>query len=702
MNSLPIGYTLHGTKYSYMITNVLGQGSFGITYHANVILDGSLGTLDSNMQVAIKEFFMKELSERGEDTVIVSTKGTLSKNYKAKFWREAENLSKLQHPNIVKVLEAFAANDTVYYVMEYIDGMNLEKAIAKLGGMDEKRTVRIMNEVCSAVQFMHDHKMLHLDIKPGNIMLRNNDDAVLIDFGLSKQYDSKGNPDSSTNVGLGTPGYAPIEQSTYHDGKGFPVTMDVYALGGTLFKMLTGVRPPDSSELLNDGFPRKELEAHHVSNDFIDIIEMAMAPMKKDRIQSVAELSRMLSMFSDKTSVDNQTANKSNASDDDGTKFDNDGTKFDDDPTELLSKEKPKEQPKKKPKIIKIKCPQCLATLSVKEVPGLSHKNVTCPLCKHRGMMFSDFKGYSEKGCYYPMRRENGDYSTDLLKIPDSDPLPMPTQIYIKLMPNNNQGMGYEIWLADSQKYADSNAFFIYKDGRKICEEDIFPKIGDDVKNYLAENGFLSRVYWEDECTTTETGPMFGIDVEVKTTSPISGTDQYETFIHRVSYASHNYHHLLLDAVEGLLKVPSINADIQKLLKKQEDNQKLQTKTGKQENVRSEQPTSSPHKSKTREILTDIYIILLLLGNPASLAISYFCESNIPLFISLIITLPVSYYGLFAEKRTLWNKLAILVYICIPITLVMYLITDILFPLVIAIILGTPLFILGISLDNKH
>ena len=288
-NTLSPNTLLRGKSYTYTIQKVLGQGTFGITYLATtqIKVHGALGELETTMQVAVKEFFMRDINGREENTVTTGSKGGIYANYKKKFAREAENLSKLKHPHIVKVLEFFEANNTVYYAMEYVEGGSLDNYIKQQNGLPEAECLKYAQQIGSALSYMHAHKMLHLDLKPGNVMLRKNGEAVLIDFGLSKQYDENGEPESSTSVGSGTPGYAPIEQANYHEGKDFPVTMDVYALGATLFKMLTGVRPPEASVILNEGFPAYELQKHHVSNTLIAQIAKAMADRKKDRPQSV-------------------------------------------------------------------------------------------------------------------------------------------------------------------------------------------------------------------------------------------------------------------------------------------------------------------------------------------------------------------------------------------------------------------------------
>ena len=292
--ALPEGIILHGEAYDYKITSVLGQGSFGITYRAKVEMRGALGTLDSNMYVAIKEFFMKEVNGRDNTSV---TSGSTSRDglfeyYREKFEREARNLSTLQHKNIVRVLESFQANGTVYYAMEYISGQSLDSVIIKSPHhcLDAATALGYTQQLGSALSFMHSKGMLHLDVKPANAMVKDDGTVVLIDFGLSKQYAANGEPESSTKVGAGTPGYAPLEQASYREGKGFPTMMDVYALGGTLYKMLTGQRPPEASEILNDGFPIGEMKQHGVPPQVAACVKKAMAPLKKDRYKTIDQL----------------------------------------------------------------------------------------------------------------------------------------------------------------------------------------------------------------------------------------------------------------------------------------------------------------------------------------------------------------------------------------------------------------------------
>ena len=296
MAELSNGTVLRGQTYSYRIERMLGSGTFGITYLA-VVSDGA-GPMNGMLRVCVKEFYMHDINGRNGSEVTCSSSDGMFSEYRRKFMREAENLASINHPHIIHVLEAFEQNNTVYYVMEFVAGGSLDSFICKHGRMDEASALKCLAGIAEGLQYMHSQKMLHLDLKPANVMLKNDGSPVLIDFGLSKQYNEKGEPESSTKVGSGTPGYAPVEQANYHDGHGFPVTMDVYALGGTLFKMLTGERPPEASMVLNDGLPVDLLQRYGVSKATIAAIIGAMAPIVKQRTPDVASFVQALPLGS--------------------------------------------------------------------------------------------------------------------------------------------------------------------------------------------------------------------------------------------------------------------------------------------------------------------------------------------------------------------------------------------------------------------
>ena len=280
MQQLTIGTLLRGG--SYKIEKVLGQGSFGITYlaeHTNLA-----------RKVAIKEFFMKELNSRGEDGSITGmTDGSLSQNYCVKFQKEAINLSRLDHPNIVRVTDSFSENGTFYYVMDYIEGQNLNDYV-KSHQVDEAEATSIIKSVADALIYMHEEKhMLHLDLKPGNVMRRNSDGHIfLIDFGLSKHFSEDGQPETSTTIGLGTAGYAPIEQGNRAKNGEFRPTIDVYALGATFYKLLTRETPPPASDLVSDDeLLEDNLHAKGVSEGYVKVISEAMCPNVRKRTQTI-------------------------------------------------------------------------------------------------------------------------------------------------------------------------------------------------------------------------------------------------------------------------------------------------------------------------------------------------------------------------------------------------------------------------------
>lgn len=283
------GTVIHGTHNDYRIERVLGQGSFGITYVANVRLKGRLGAIESTAMVAIKEFFLRDVSSRNGLRVFSVSDSTLCSDYRCDFLREAQNLSRLDNDHIVKVLETIEENDTVYYVMEYLSGGNLDQHILSHGKLSCREALDIAIQIGEALKCMHAQHMLHLDLKPLNVMRGEDGHIVLIDFGLSKCFGADGQPESSTRIGQGTTGYAPIEQHSFKKADGFMPTLDIYALGATLFKMLTGCVPPEASVVLNEGLPVDELSSAGVPPAVIALVERAMQPLRRMRHQTVGE-----------------------------------------------------------------------------------------------------------------------------------------------------------------------------------------------------------------------------------------------------------------------------------------------------------------------------------------------------------------------------------------------------------------------------
>lgn len=288
-NALTPGTILEGKRFTYTVKKVLGRGSFGITYQATIKLQGELGTITS--KVALKEFYMGDINGREGSHVTSGNKEGMVQDYRKKFIREALNLGDVNHEHIINVMEVFEANGTVYYAMQYIEGGSLDDRIKQLGRLSEAETITLTLKLADALSALHARGMLHLDIKPSNVMLTEDLNPVLIDFGLSKHFDENGAPEASTKIGAGTPGYAPVEQASYRVGKGIPVTMDVYALGATMFKMLTGKRPPEASVILNSiENPADHLRNAGISEELSSVVVKAMSALIRDRYQTMDEL----------------------------------------------------------------------------------------------------------------------------------------------------------------------------------------------------------------------------------------------------------------------------------------------------------------------------------------------------------------------------------------------------------------------------
>lgn len=267
-------------KGEYRIHQVLGQGGFGVTYLAEQI---SLGR-----KVAIKEFFMKDYCERDEVTQFVTLGSKSNKDmverFRQKFIKEARLIATLNNQHIVKIHDIFEENGTAYYVMEYYSGGSLREVISNKGALGQAEAIAYISEIADALKYLHARNILHLDIKPSNILLDDDGHCVLIDFGISKCYDDDGEQTSSTPVGK-SKGYAPMEQYVAGGINQFTPATDIYSLGAVLYFLLTGQVPPDANEVYNDGLNLKLLNS--VSSSVKSAIISAMQSKRSDRPENV-------------------------------------------------------------------------------------------------------------------------------------------------------------------------------------------------------------------------------------------------------------------------------------------------------------------------------------------------------------------------------------------------------------------------------
>ena len=275
------GTTLQGGKYK--IVRHLSSGGFDNTY------EGYDVSLDK--RVAIKEFFVKSFCDRRDGTTTVTitapAKRDLILHLKQKFMMEARAIAKMEHENIVKVQNLFEENATAYYVMDFIEGESVEAILHRRGSLPEAEALPIVRKVSDALAYMHRRTCYHLDVKPANIMVRRDGKVILINFGSSKQYAEVDGEDTTTFAPCYTPGYAPPEQMNPTHTK-FTAATDVYALGATLYKMLTGQKPPTSIMLMMGEAELLPLPSM-TSEGVKACVKQAMAPQRTKRLQSIEE-----------------------------------------------------------------------------------------------------------------------------------------------------------------------------------------------------------------------------------------------------------------------------------------------------------------------------------------------------------------------------------------------------------------------------
>ena len=279
------GSALHGGAYT--IVRTLAHGGFGITYEG---VQDSLGR-----RVCIKEFYLKEFCERDESTSHISFGTTTGRNvvgqHLVKFIKEAKTIGGLSHPNIISIFDVFEENNTAYYVMDFIEGCSLGELVKRIGPLPEAFAVNCIRQAAAALTRAHSANVLHLDVKPENMMYRQSDGQVfLIDFGLSKRYDSAGGETSTTQSGI-SHGYAPLEQYLESGVSAFSPATDVYSLGASLLKLLTGETPLPAPKIVMNGAPAIP---ESISPKLREAIGAAMQIRKEDRPESVAAFISMI------------------------------------------------------------------------------------------------------------------------------------------------------------------------------------------------------------------------------------------------------------------------------------------------------------------------------------------------------------------------------------------------------------------------
>ncbi len=291
--ALPSGVMLE----EYQIGQVLGSGGFGITYYAwDTHLDKA---------VAIKEYLPNEFAVRYEDTTVAPKSSSDAETYEwglTRFLEEARILAGFDHPNINKVYRRLEAHGTAYMVLEYLPGESLSARLRRTGRLSPEEVWRLFNELLSGLAEVHRQDYVHRDIKPGNIMFREDGGAVLLDFGAARQAVGQR---SKSITSILTPGYAPIEQ---YDQKAVYVGpwTDFYALGVVAYRCVTGVGEGElldavarnllvsRGEAAQDMRPAVALAKEEYDQRLLRAIDWCMQVDQRERPQGITDLEAAL------------------------------------------------------------------------------------------------------------------------------------------------------------------------------------------------------------------------------------------------------------------------------------------------------------------------------------------------------------------------------------------------------------------------
>jgi serine/threonine protein kinase len=279
LSALPLGSMLS----DYLLESILGQGGFGITYLAT---DTML-----KRKVAVKEYYPREFAIR-EGTLRVHASGSESDHETFKwglqrFLEEARLLARFDHPNIIPVRRFFEANGTAYLVMDYCEGESLEELLNKGKKWSTAELIKLTDSLFDALDKIHASHFLHRDIKPANIFIQKMGNPVLLDFGAARQELIS---HSKSVTSLASPGYAAFEQYSTSTSQG-PYT-DIYGLGATLYRIVTGEKPFDAPDRILDDtlIPASEKVAGKYPISILSAIDKAIEVRPNQRPQTISEL----------------------------------------------------------------------------------------------------------------------------------------------------------------------------------------------------------------------------------------------------------------------------------------------------------------------------------------------------------------------------------------------------------------------------
>lgn len=277
-NALPEGYLLH----KYRIAKTIGGGGFSIVYMAH--------DTQANRRVVIKEYLPAKQAARGDGETVESLTAESVTTFNTgmkRFFDEANALAKVTHPNIVRVIDFFRENNTVYMVMNYEEGRDLRWYIKRHDGrMSEKFIRTVFPQLLQGLHELHNHRLLHLDIKPANVYLRPGGSPLLLDFGAaqSAHVDERySGPHTLTR------GFAPIEQHTRgHIG---PWT-DLYAIGATMWACMCGRAPPPATKrVVKDTYkPAVRQFTRYYSRQLLEAVDWCLQMDQVARPQKVDDL----------------------------------------------------------------------------------------------------------------------------------------------------------------------------------------------------------------------------------------------------------------------------------------------------------------------------------------------------------------------------------------------------------------------------